>query len=192
MRNQLIIFIAAFAFIAFYLINNTKAPTTPNPNLSSNSGPTQGQAYDYFMTAVNDQHLDLEGNVQYHLIADRLTHYPNPDISNIEAPDITIFRESKAPWRITAMNGRLLIDTESMLDRVELSDNVVIHSVDKDGQPLDIYTEFLILYPDTKRLSTDREVRFLAPGIENTSLGMTADLNINEINFLANVRGQYE
>lgn len=188
MRIHLIA-VVTLSTIMMYLLNSATQENTAGSNSSDRQS---NQDYDFFMTHVDSTHFDLDGQRSYRIQARRLTHYPDPDFTTIETPTFVIYQNENSPWIISAENGRIENDAELMLVKVELSNNVVIRGIDPDGHELNIYTEFLTVYPETKNLSTDREVLLESPGSEFTSIGLTADLSLNQIKLLSNVRGHYE
>ncbi|MEX2365535.1 MAG: LPS export ABC transporter periplasmic protein LptC, partial [Pseudohongiellaceae bacterium] len=55
------------------------------------------QDYDYYMTGIDATHFSLQGEPEYRLQAQRLTHYPDPDYTMIDAPGFVIFQAQNTP-----------------------------------------------------------------------------------------------
>jgi len=53
----------------------------------------QAQDYDYFMADVDSVHYLESGLADYRFQASRLTHFPNPEISILDAPRFLLFSE---------------------------------------------------------------------------------------------------
>src|SRR5690606_8890640 len=134
-----------------------------------------------------------DGQPRYRLRAERLTHYPQPDHSDVEAPDLEIYPEGEQqPWLITARQGRILhAPGGSGAERVDLQRDVHLRHENAAGRALDIFTEFLQIWPDERRAASDLEVRSETSGAWVTGLGMRADLESNSVQLLENVQGSY-
>ena len=150
------------------------------------------QDYDYFMAGVDSIHYTADGHADYRFRATRVTHYPNPGYSLIEAPRFDLFQEDDSAWRINALSGRVELDAQSNQERLILNDNVIINGITADGRPVTITTDSLTLYPGNRTLVTDRAVRLESEGLVSTSSGLHADLNTNVIRQLGNGQMQYE
>lgn len=171
-----------------FLINSTAQQETG----LSNTGLPSVQTYDYRMVGLDYTQYDAEDKPSYRLLADQLSHYPNPEYNLIDSPHFEIYQQQEMPWTITARSARLEQDSILGEQRVDLSNSVVIQGVDSQGRELQIYTEFLSLYPDSKKFSTDGEVRIEGAGSLVFGTGMTANLSTRQITLLSNVRASYE
>lgn len=186
MRFHLIAIIVLTLFLAYLLNFVTQEPvefntTTVNPE----------QDYDFFMNDVDTSHFNLTGTSKYRIQALRSTHYPSPEYTLLEAPNMIIYQEESPPWFISSRTGKVEKDVALDQDRVELIDDVLIQHTNVEGETINIYTDFLTIYPNIKLISTDREVVIQSPGIEIVGLGMTANLEHDKVTLLADVRGRY-
>ena len=183
--------LAAALLTAFglYLLNSS---TREEVGELSGSELALNQDYDYFMTEVDSTRFRRDGSPAYRIRARRYTHYPEPDHGRMEAPAFVLYGNTPEPWRITAEQGRVQMDTVRDEQRVVLRDNVVIRGTGPAGREVNIYTEFLSIYPESRYVSTDAEVRLVSAGGRLSGTGMTADLNTNQVQLKANVRGIYE
>lgn len=174
--------------IAVYLFNfATEQSDEDEPGVLDS-----GQDYDFLMNDVNSVRFDSGGTRQYSLDADRLIHYPEPEYITLEMPDFSLYPPADTPWHVSAESGRIEEDGGLQQNKIELSNDVVVRHTDAAGQTVYIYTEFLEIFPDSRNLRTDRQVRVEAGGFRLTGTGMNADLNARTIEFLNNVRGHYE
>ena len=149
------------------------------------------QAYDYVMRVLDYTRYDNAGVASYRMQAARLTHYGDGDLNAIETPRFEIYQDERTAWTISASTGITKEDPESGSQRVDLSDDVVILGTDAQGREVEIYTDSLSVYPDSRTLDTSASVRIVGEDSVVTGTGMTADLNTSRISLLANVRGQY-
>ena len=150
------------------------------------------QEYDYFMANVDSIHYTTNGRADYRLQAQRMTHYPNPEYSDIDQPSFLIYKEDNTNWQVNSDSGRIEIDVDRNQERLVLNDNVIINGVTADGTQVNIYTDTLTIYPDEKSLHSDSVVLFESDGMVSSSTGFSADLNTNIIQQLANGQMQYD
>jgi len=150
------------------------------------------QGYDYFMADVDSIHYTSAGSMDYRFQANRVTHFPNPEYSLVERPRFLVFREDESSWEINAVSGRVELNPETSQERLVLNQNVIINGTSSDGRLLNIFTDSLVIYPESKNMYTDSDVLFESEGFLSSSTGFTADLNTNVIRQLANGRSEYE
>lgn len=150
----------------------------------------QAQDFDYFMTNIDSTHYAQSGLADYQFSAQRVTHYPNPEYSLVNAPELLIIREDQSRWTINSDSG--VLDRENERQRLVLNDNVIINGITRDGRPLNIYTDSLTIYPDEKSMRSESDVLFESEGFSSRSRGFFADMNSNEIRQLANGQLHYE
>lgn len=186
MRFHTIALIILAICVAILLDYATDEPVT----LTLSSELTE-QDYDYYIEDIDSMHYSFGGNSDYRLQAKRATHYPNPDHSLLEKPYVVLYQGTELPWFVSAESGRVEKDVALGQDKVELIDNVIIHFVDSEGQAVDIYTDFLTIYPNTNKLNTDHDVIIKSPGAEISVHGISADLALNQIKLLADFRGRF-
>ena len=187
MRSRLFVFVIISVCMALLLNYATDESVTLT---TSTVAPEQN--FDYFIGDIDSMQYDKEGLSQYRFQAKRSTHYPQPDHTVLEQPYFTLYQGEESPWHISAESGRIEKDVVLDQEKVELTGNVVIHLIDSEGVAIDIYTDFLLIYPSTKKVSTDREVLIKSPGVEMSATGMRADLNQElSIELLADFKGSY-
>lgn len=187
MRYRNIALIALFVLL-FYLLNTATDETEEN----TVAGSRVEQDFDYFMSVVDSTRFNADGESQYRLQADRITHYPSPELTTIETPRLVFYADETGPWFLSAAYGTIEQDMERAEDKLELSDNVVVQHTDIGGETHNIYTDALTIYLDSRFLTTDQNVLMESGNREISSQGMTADLINKHITFLGNVEGRYE
>ena len=189
-----ILTIASF-FIVVLTLNFFGGRRTNDPQLLENSEfpPREIEAYS---EGINSILYDENGSISYTLRADNQIHYRDGD-TKIENPLIRLFQDEIPRWNIIANEGLvlpILTDTSSepKEKKLTLSGNVEILGLDKFGNRMFISTELLEIDPINETLKTDRKVNYESNNINQSSIGMFANLNEDEISFEKNVRGFYE
>ena len=188
--------LAIASFFMVMLTLNFFSERSPNdPQLVENSEFPQREIEAY-SEGINSILYDENGSISYTLRADNQIHYRDGD-TKIENPLIRLFQDEIPRWNIIANEGLvlpILTDTSSepKEKKLTLSGNVEILGLDKFGNRMFISTELLEIDPINETLKTDRKVNYESNNINQSSIGMFANLNEDEISFEKNVRGFYE
>ena len=162
-------------------------------NQGETQAPLQALDYDAYSAGINTILYDLNGQINYTLQARSQTHYKD-ESTEFDSPFIKLYENGDSRWNIVANSGRISAlegpgSTASQI--IELSGNVEVHSLDELGNKMTMSTEFLTLDPESEILETEEPVTVVTNTLQQTSTGMTANLKIDEIIFLRNVRGSY-
>jgi lipopolysaccharide export system protein LptC len=150
--------------------------------------------YNAYSEGINTVLYNPAGDINYTLRAESQTHY-NDDHTELEKPFIRLFQEGQSRWNIVANSGRISADlTEDEIENrtIELSGNVEVFSLDEFGNRTVMSTEFLELDPQNETLETDQAVTLVTSTLQQSSIGMFANLKIDEIVFHRDIRGYYE
>lgn len=106
---------------------------------------------DYFLTNLNYRAVDASGDLDYEFSSRRLEHYPRNDVSLIEVPALTIYRDS-SHWQVNARQGELQHEGNLLW----LREQVIMQKTGND--PLEILTESIRFEPDRDLVSSDSNV----------------------------------
>lgn len=153
-----------------------------------------GLEFNAYSEGINTILYDAEGNIDYTLQAERQVHY-NDDTTELENPFIRLYQDGDSEWNIVADSGRISsADTgmESATGQINLLGNVQVYSLDGLGNRTLMSTEYLTLDPDSEILETDQAVSVVTQSLEQSSIGMIANLRLDEIIFLREIKGRYE
>lgn len=176
---------------------------------------------DYYLEDFTTRRFDEDGQLQYLLSGQSLSHYPQDDRAEIVEPRLQ-WREPDLLWSMRASGGRL---TRSP-DVVTLLDDVVLHRAplaraapgENDGGETDggetdlgetdagkaprtdptlprsvtITTSDLSIALDSRDVSTERGVVIEAPGMRLEATGLQASSAQGKLELLSNVTGRYE
>ena len=162
-------------------------------NLSDTEIESTSLDFDAYSEGINTVIFDSEGKISYTLQALKQVHY-NDDTTEFEKPFIRLFQDGNSRWNIVANSGRILPDQtggDSSRQTIELSGNVEAYSLGEFGNRTVMSTEKMIVDPHLETLETDLPVTFVTKYLQQSSIGMFADLKIDEIIFYADNRGSY-
>ena len=143
---------------------------------------------------INTVLFNEEGSIHYTLQADRQYHFED-STSSLEQPFIRLFRQGESHWNIIANSGRISPQSNeqnSTVANIELSGAVEVYTLDEFGNRTVLSTEFLSIDTQTETMQTDLAVSMKTTNIEQTAIGLFADLNTDEIQFLQNTVGRYD
>jgi LPS export ABC transporter protein LptC len=154
--------------------------------------------FDSWSTEISTVLFNAEGEIEYKMQAARQVHFLN-NTTLLEYPNLSLYKVAGGQWNVTADSGRIEPINEntettsiSAIDRIELIDNVELFQTDDFGNRMVLSTAFLTLDPGLETLSTDQAVHFQSSTIEQTAIGMHADLSRNTVTFLSQIRGRYD
>lgn len=155
--------------------------------------------FDSWSTGINSILFDATGQIEYTLQADRQVHFLN-DMTELDKPFIRLYQPTGESWNILASSGRILPEqedreltgTETNIARIELIDDVELYQTDDFGNRTVLRTAYLSVDPGLETLTTDLPVHLSSRFIEQTAVGMHADLIQNTVTFSSQVRGIYD
>lgn len=125
---------------------------------------------DFIGDFVRITSFDTDGRLAYELDADRMTHYPNSDITDFERPDLR-YRSENGITTASAVRGESHPDD----DLIALYGEVVVVRRDAAGEESIIESDSLSVWPDAQRAATDSPVVVKNGNITAHGEGMRAD-----------------
>ena len=177
------------AFVLFAVIDGGGENREP----ASNELARHLQAdYDYY---INDMLLDRFGADDLHsysLQAQRVTHYPAGDLSQLEAPTLDWHGEGQSPWKLGARRGTMHPAPTAGEYVLTLNDDVHASTALQDGRILNMHTASLELVPASKTAHTADPVRIENGSLQMRGTGMHIDMNERRIRLLAEVSARHE
>ncbi len=154
----------------------------------------QNPDFNSYSEGINTSLYRVDGNINYTLQAQRQVHYNDKTIK-LEKPFIRLFQDGESRWNIIADSGKISsakTENETTVDTIELLGNVQVYCLDNFGNRTLMSTEYLTLDPNLEVLETDNPVSVVTDTLHQSSVGMVANLKLDEIKFLSEIRGRYE
>ena len=191
MRRITILLIPGVIAIAIFIAISAYDNVSQNPEVSAN---LKVLDYNAYSEKINTVLYDSNGVINYTLRAESQTHFID-DSTELEKPFIRLFQQGKSRWNIVANSGRILADlNEDNLENrmIELTGDVEVFSLDEFGNRTIMSTDFLEIDPQNETLQTNRPVTLVTSNLQQSSIGMFADLKIDEFVFHRDIRGHYE
>ena len=189
-RISLILIPGLIAIILYVGISNIDSVTIQSdPEISSTN-----LNYDGYAEGINTILYDEFGTINYTLQANKQVHYNDNTIS-LDQPLIRLFQDGNARWNIVANSGKISDFKESdetSTQAIELFEDVEVYNLDEHGNRIVLSTEYLTLDTQLETLATSELVKLVTDSVQLSSFGMFADLKLDEIVFLRDIRGHYE
>ncbi|MBY0573982.1 MAG: LPS export ABC transporter periplasmic protein LptC [Undibacterium sp.] len=153
---------------------------------------------DYFVEGFNFVRLSQSGQTNYRVTGDKLIHYPQEDEFEITQPRIVGIDQEKTPMRIRAdkaiVKQKVKTDANSRAeDQIHLYDNVEVDRTKTTvSESTNLRTKYLMLLPDSEKMSSDKEVQITLPRGKISALGMQANNATHTIELLKKVHMEFE
>lgn len=143
---------------------------------------------DYYLTGFELTAMNEAGKVDHRLSADDLYHYPDSATSTLTRPRLIVYEEGRQAWDIAALHG--VVSERARL--INLQDEVSVHySGVTPTEDVQMYTDELDVWPDSKLAETRAAVRIEERAGVTRAIGMTADLARRQAVLHAQVQGEY-
>jgi|SRR5690554_592989 len=185
-RSWILLISAICALAYFSLQYSTTDWMTP-------SAPVEAQRYpDTYLQGVRNVQYNEQGQVQYHLKANHLTHYealPEP-YSVIKQPRLLLESDStaEAPWEIVAERGIRFPRRQ----QISLEEAVHAWSLHPQHGQVDIFTDSLIVDAKQQFAHTQKPVTMRSAYGVTTAVGLEADIESGRITLVSEVKGTYD
>lgn len=143
---------------------------------------------DYYLTGFELTEMNGAGEVDRRLSADDMYHYPDSATSTLTRPRLLVYEDGRVAWDIAALRGVV----EERARMINLLGDVVVrfNGADPSGD-VQMYTEELDVWPDSRLAETRADVRIEDRNGVTRATGLTADLARRRAALHAQVRGDY-
>lgn len=170
-----------FSVIYYQLaIPTTSLPTSHAPILEES------------MHGIQVKRFNQQGDLSQIVKIKSWLHYKGETATQMLSPYLETYHRDGHRWIISANHGQGFQGGMKQLDKVQLSQNVIVQRL---GQTIDSWltlkTENLLLFPKQPSAITEDHVLLNGPGITLNALGMRAHLDQNAVEFLKEVKCCY-
>ena len=173
--------LAALAALTFWLERVTQ------PRDRSQAGIVRHDP-DYIVDGLSARRMDHVGRVKHTLLARKMTHYPDDDVTLLVEPKFVTYAEGRAPVSVTSRQARVSGNGE----HVYFEDNVrVVRAPQGNESELTVETNYLHVIPDQNLASTDRPVTIRNAAIVIAASGLELNIETRVLNLQGRVRGTF-
>ena len=187
-----VIVIAVLALASFWILELMRRDDTEgNSRSSARSEP------DYYVEKFSFIRLPNNGQANYHITGERLSHHPLNDDFEIQQPRINSFDANKVPLNIRA--ERAIIEQKNLQltparenDQIHLQGKVQAERPESASSTyMKLETAYLLLLPNENKMKTDQAVSLITTNAEVHAVGMMADNASQKIHLLSKVRASF-
>lgn len=146
---------------------------------------------DYVLNQLELIALDEQGREAFTLRAPRLTRDPSAKSMDIQTPVFVIpprAGQAGTPWEVRSATAWVAPKG----DEIRLRGQVKADSQDKQGRPVNIATEELNVFPNTRQATSTARVTMTQPGFILNGRGLDAQLDAKRIVLQSDVKARYE
>lgn len=144
---------------------------------------------DYFLEEMTRRTMNREGDLQSVLTAEKVTHFPLDDTTELAHPHMEIYNGGESPWQVVADRGLVKSDNEVIL----LQGRVEIWRVNARGvREYEILTSELRVFPKVQYAETDKMATIKGPATVTRTRGFRANFEHNRLELLERVRTRYD
>jgi len=173
---------AGLAMLSYWLERIVDAPQGTQPDLTRHDP-------DYIVNQLNTTNLDSSGRPESKLAAVKMTHFPDNQTTELEAPRLVQLRDRSPPVHIAADRGTVLQDG----DEVRLYDNVVVRRESTPNRPeLRLETTYLQVLRNEEVARTPEYVVITEGRSRLTGIGMAYNNRTRQLELKSRVNGTYE
>jgi lipopolysaccharide export system protein LptC len=143
---------------------------------------------DYIVDGLAAAKMDAQGRVTQTLRAQKMTHYPQEDVTLLVEPKFTAYAEGQSPITITSRQARMSGNGENVYFERDVR---VVRAPMADSGELVLETSFLHVIPDAKIAKTDRAVTIRdGTGVVNAK-GLELNSETRVLQLQGRVRGTF-
>lgn len=176
-----VILVAALAGLTFWLERLVQGPEGPSPRRAPG-------VPDFVVEKLKATTMNAAGVAEYSLSAERMTHFPGSDTTEVETPRLVQWSEDAPPVRVAADRGTVTGDGSAL----HLRGNVVItrEAAGKRSE-LRVKTEYLEVVPDAETARTPEHVEITYDGSRLEGVGMEFNQKTRVLMLRSQVSGTY-
>lgn len=142
----------------------------------------------YYFKGLSVVSMDQQGEVVDKLETRALNFFSDDGSSQLEQPILRLFRQDKGDWLVASESAKTYGNWDSLWLEGDVAIKRLAH---KDLGVMEIKTEDLWLYPNTKYAETQKPVSIINGLGSTQGEGMSVDLAKGQVQLLSAVQGTY-
>jgi len=143
---------------------------------------------DFIAEALKSDIFTESGQLSHAIIADRMEHYAELEVTHFEIPNYTLYpKNSESPWQLSAKEATLYKN-----NRVILNHRVHLKATDENSLIQEIHCKYLELDLNTNIISSEQTVMVQGKDFTMYGSGLIIDLNTKQMTLTEHVRTIYK
>ena len=176
-----LLLLAALAGVTFWLDHIVQPPAGLRPTASDEP--------DYIVDGLSAMRMDHDGRVKHTLRAQKMTHYPEDDLTLLVEPKLVTFTEGRSPVTVTARHARVSGNGEN----VYFEDGVRVVRAPHGGRTeLVVETNYLHVIPEANDAKTDKPVTIRDATAVVVASGLELNSETRVLKLQGRVKGTYD
>lgn len=143
---------------------------------------------DFIVDNIIARRMDVNGNVKHTLYADRMTHYPDDDTTDLLSPRFVNNASAGAPMTITSKTAKVSSGGEHVYFETDVR---ATRAAFGKHSELVLETSFLHVTPDENIARTDRPVKITDAHTVAHAIGLELNSETRVVKFLSDFKGTY-
>ncbi|HEV7391585.1 MAG TPA: LPS export ABC transporter periplasmic protein LptC [Burkholderiales bacterium] len=144
---------------------------------------------DYIVDGLNALRMDPQGRVKHTLRAQKMTHFPDDDITLLREPKLVAYSEGHAPVTVTSRRARVSGNGEDVFFEDQVR---VVRAADAQQSELVLETNYLHVIPDDNVAKTNQPVRITTDGAVVTASALELNSDTRVLNLQGRVKSTYD
>jgi lipopolysaccharide export system protein LptC len=144
---------------------------------------------DYIVDGLNALRMDSQGRVKHTLLALKMTHYPDDDLTLLLEPKLVAYSEGQPPVTITSRHARVSGNGENVYFEEQVH---VVRAPDAKQSALILDTNYLHVIPDDNIAKTDQAVTIRNDGAVVTASGLELNSETRVLHLQGRVRSTFD
>jgi lipopolysaccharide export system protein LptC len=176
-----LVLLAFLAALTFWLDRVVQPPARPGSS-------TVRHDPDYIVDGLSAVRMDQEGRIKHTLNAQKMTHFPDDDVTHLVQPKFVTYGEGRAPVTVTSREAHMSGNGENVYFERDVR---VVRAPTGGQSELVLETEYLHVIPDDNIAKTDRAVTISnAAAVVNAS-GLELNSETRVLKLQGRVKGVY-
>jgi lipopolysaccharide export system protein LptC len=175
------VFVLAIGLAALtFWLDRIAQPAADAPRDASNLDP------DYIVDGLAAAKMDADGRLTHTLRAQKMTHYPDEDLTVLVEPRFVSYEEGQPPVTVTSRTARMSGNGENVYFEREV--RVVRAPTGNEGE-LVLQTNFLHVIPEAKIAQTDQPVTIRDANLLVHASGLELNSETRVLKLFGRVKG---
>ena len=176
------VLLALLAALSFWLERFVQPPLLPGASAARHDP-------DYVVDGLSAVRMDEQGRVKHTLRAQKMTHFPDDDVTVLVHPRFVTYAEGRAPVTVTSRDAHMSGNGENVYFE---NDVRVVRDAIASQSELVLETPYLHVIPDANVAKTDRPVTIRnSMGVINAS-GLELNSETRVLKLQGRVKGVYQ
>jgi lipopolysaccharide export system protein LptC len=176
-----LVLLAFLAALTFWLDRVVQPPARPGSS-------TVRHDPDYIVDGLSAVRMDQEGRIKHTLNAQKMTHFPDDDVTHLVQPKFVTYGEGRAPVTVTSREAHMSGNGENVYFERDVR---VVRAPTGAQSELVLETEYLHVIPDDNIAKTDRAVTISNAAAVVKASGLELNSETRVLKLQGRVKGVY-